>query len=206
MRKRVRLCCIVLLLFLMSCGTNENTSTPEERIPSQSPALSPTTVVFDYTPTPTVTLSKIRPEQPELSDSDASKAVFGNVDFLNPQEGCTSDGFYEEYRKRKVNFHDYCYGYGYIGVTVRFDFEEQNGDINAEEAICLEKLRGFSYSTFQYDSFFKVLYLELSFEEYSYENLVKLLSIDQVKRVWINHVLMNVDGYLDMNTKGRLYE
>ena len=109
MRKSVWLCFIALLLFLVSCGTNENSSTPEERTPSQSPALSPTAIVLDYTPTPTVTLSKIRPEQPELSDSDASKAFFGWLGILNHQDGCSADSFYEEYRKRKVNFDQFCF-------------------------------------------------------------------------------------------------
>ena len=189
---------IISILFAMllsvSCAANnEKAVTPTAVPPSPSP--SPTEAVLEYTPTPTVTLSKIRPETPELSDEQAAKAYFEIWDKYLPHTPCTADDFYEEYRKRKVNFDRYCLGYGHIGVSVEFAFDDQDsGDIGSEIEKCLEILSDIPYSDYLYLQDDKKMILSMSFEDYTYENLVRILKKENVRRLLIRNLGGAVDG------------
>lgn len=189
---------IISILFAMmlsvSCAANnEKAVTPTEVPPSPSP--SPTEAVLEYTPTPTVTLSKIRPETPELSDEEAAKAYYSFLSKVFPHPPCNANDFYEEYRKRKVNFDDFSLGMGYIGVLVSFSFEEpDSGGISDEIARRLGALSDIAFSEYKYESYDKEILLKMSFEDYSYENLVRLLKKKNVQNIWIDRISVDVNG------------
>ena len=94
-----------------------------------------------------------------------------------------------------MNFDRYCLGRGRIGSWISFAFEEQDSDnVSGEIARRLEALSDIPFSDYVYFKDDKVIFLEMSFEDYTYENLVRILKKENVRRLLIRYLVDAVDG------------